>query len=119
MSKIDICAIIKLRHLSDTVGGVTLICCWVTGNGYLKGHNFVSGVGLPSASSCKDPKYVLNELDPKGSFFFDFKKKKAFFLKELLSYLLYNLLYIYFGGVGKPVLSRVCEEISEKKVRDT
>lgn len=69
MSKIDIFDIIKLRHFSDTVGGVTLICCWMTGNGYLKGHNFVSGVGLPSASSCKDPKYVLNELDPKGSFF--------------------------------------------------
>ena len=47
------------------------------------------------------------------------KKNKAFFLKELLSYLLYNLLYIYFGGVKKSVLSRVCEEISEKKVRDT
>lgn len=53
------------------VGGVTLIFCWVTGNGYLKGHNFVSGVGLPSASSCKDPKYVLDELDPIGSFFFE------------------------------------------------
>ena len=81
MSKIDIFDIIKLRHLSDTVGGVTLICCWVTGNGYLKGHNFVSGVGLPSASSCKDPKYVLNELDPKGSFFLILKKNKAFFSK--------------------------------------
>lgn len=44
---------------------------------------------------------------------------KAFFLKDILSYLLYNLLYIYFGGVKKSVLSRVCEEISEKKVRDT
>ncbi len=44
---------------------------------------------------------------------------KAFFLKEILSYLLYNLLYIYFGGVKKSVLSGVFEEISEKKVRDT
>lgn len=44
---------------------------------------------------------------------------KGFFLKELLSYLLYNLLYIYFGGVKKSVLSRVYEEISDKKVRDT
>ena len=79
----------------------------------------MSGVGLPSASSCKDPKYVLNELDPKGSFFLILKKMKAFFLKELLYNLLYNLLYIYFGGVKKSVLSRVCEEISEKKVRDT
>ena len=44
---------------------------------------------------------------------------KAFFLKELLYNLLYNLLYIYFGGVKKSVLSRVCEEIHDKKVRDT
>ena len=101
MSKTDICDILEVRHLSDTVGGVTLICCWVTGNGYLKGHNFVSGVGLPSASSCKDPKYVLNELDPKGSFFFEkLKKMKAFFLKELLSYLLY-IYFIYTLGGAK------------------
>ena len=39
---------------------------------------------------------------------------KAFFLKELL----YNLLYIYFGGAKKPVLSRVCEIIHEKKIRE-
>lgn len=44
---------------------------------------------------------------------------ETFFLKEILSYLLYNLLYIYFGGVEKSVLSRVCEEISDKKIRDT
>lgn len=44
---------------------------------------------------------------------------KGVFLKELLYNLLYNLLYIYFGGVKKSVLSRVYEEISDKKVRDT
>lgn len=79
----------------------------------------MSGVGLPSASSCKDPKYVLNELDPKGSFFLIFKKKEGFFSKEVTLILTLYILYIYFRGVKKSVLSRVCEEISEKKIRDT
>ena len=29
----------------------------------------MSGVGLPSASCCKDPLYLLNEIGPFGSFF--------------------------------------------------
>lgn len=80
----------------------------------------MSGVGLPSASSCKDPKYVLNELDPKGSFFFEkLKQNEGFFSKGVTFILTLYILYIYFRGGEKSVLSRVCEEISEKKVRDT
>ena len=79
----------------------------------------MSGVGLPSASSCKDPEYVLRAWPDRVFFFLKNKKMKAFFLKDILSYLLYNLLYIYTLGCQKSVLSRVCEEISDKKVRDT
>lgn len=44
----------------------------------------MSGVGLPSASSCKDPKYVLNELDPKGSFLFlGWRKWGDFFAEKI------------------------------------
>lgn len=42
------------------------------------------------------------------------KKIRLFFLKEILSY----LLYIYFREVKKSVISRVFTEMSEKKVRE-
>ena len=44
---------------------------------------------------------------------------KAFFSKGVTFILTLYILYIYFGGVKKSVLSRVCEEISDKKIRDT
>ena len=46
----------------------------------------MSGVGLPSASSCKDPNTFLRAWPDRV--FFLILKSKAFFLKELL----YNLL---------------------------
>ena len=67
----------------------------------------------------KTPDAFLRDWPDRVFFFEKLKKNEGFFLKELLSYLLYNLLYIYFGGVKKSVLSRVCEEIHDKKVRDT
>ena len=51
-----------MRRLSDTVGGVKLFIVRQLETDSSKGHYFVSGVGLPSASSCKDPEYVFKSL---------------------------------------------------------
>ena len=58
--------------------------------------------------------------NPLGSFFFlKIKKMRVFFSKVVTFILTLYILYIYFGGVKKSVLSRVCESIHDKKVRDT
>jgi hypothetical protein len=52
--------------------------------------------------------------------FFGRKEKKGcFFSKEDTFILTLYILYIYFRGSKKPVLSRVYEPIHDKKVRDT
>lgn len=119
MSKTDICDILEVRRLSDTVGGVKLFIVGQLETDSSKGTILCRVWDCLQLRAVKTPNTFLRAWPDRVSFFFDFKKNKAFFLKELLSYLLYNLLYIYFGGVKKSVLSRVCEEISEKKVRDT
>lgn len=119
MSKTDICDIIKLRRLSDTVGGVKLFIVGQLETGSSKGTILCRVWDCLQLRAVKTPNTFLRARPKRVFFFLIFKKIRLFFLKELLSYLLYNLLYIYFGGVKKSVLSRVCEEISEKKVRDT
>ena len=52
-------------------------------------------------------------------FFSEERKKGVFFSKEVTFILTLYILYIYFRGSKKPVLSRVCEAIHDKKVRDT
>lgn len=67
-----------MRHLSDTVGGVSSFYSWGTGNRELKGHKFVSGVGLPSAFGCKDP---VRKKDLVRSFFIFFSNSVVFFVE--------------------------------------
>lgn len=119
MSKTDICDILEVRRLSDTVGGVKLFIVGQLETDSSKGTILCRVWDCLQLRAVKTPNTFLRAWPDRVFFFFDFKKSKAFFLKELLYNLLYNLLYIYFGGVKKSVLSRVFEEISEKKVRDT
>ena len=107
-----------MRRLSDTVGGVKLFIVGQLETDSSKVTILCRVWDCLQLRAVKTPNTFLRAW-PDRVFFFDFKKNKAFFLKELLYYLLYYLLYIYFGGVKKSVLSRVCEEISDKKVRDT
>ena len=58
-----------MRHLSDTVGGVNLIFVGRLETDSSKGTFYVSGVGLPSALSCKDPEFKYKK-DPNRSFLF-------------------------------------------------
>ena len=52
-------------------------------------------------------------------FFRKKRKKGCFFSKEDTFILTLYILYIYFRGSKKPVLSRVCESIHENFIRDT
>ena len=65
-----------MRRLSDTVGGVKLFIVGQLETDSSKGTIFVSGVGLPSTSSCKDPEYVLRAWPDRV--FFLILKNKAF-----------------------------------------
>ena len=63
-----------MRHLSDTVGGVNLIFVGRLETDSSKGTFYVSGVGLPSALSCKDPE--LNIKKTITGLFFVFRVRK-------------------------------------------
>lgn len=52
-------------------------------------------------------------------FFLKNKKNEGFFFKGNTFILTLYILYIYFRGLKKPVISRGCEEINEKKTRVT
>lgn len=120
VSKIDNSDIITVRRLSDTVGGVYLFIVGQLETDSSKGTISCRVWDCLQLWAVKTPDTFLRDWPDRASlFFWKIKKMKAFFLKAILSYLLYNLLYIYFGGVKKSVLSRVCDEISDKKIRDT
>ena len=106
MSKTDICDILEMRRLSDTVGGVKLFIVGQLETDSSKGTILCRVWDCLQLRAVKTPNTFLRAW-PDRVFFLILKKNKAFFLKELLSYLLYNLLYIYFGVVKKSVLSRV------------
>lgn len=108
-----------MRRLSDTVGGVKLFIVGQLETDSSKGTILCRVWDCLQLRAVKTPNTFLRAWPDRVFFFLILKKIRLFFLKELLYYLLYYLLYIYFGGVKKSVLSRVCEEISDKKVRDT
>lgn len=119
MSKTDICDILEVRRLSDTVGGVKLFIVGQLETDSSKGTILCRVWDCLQLRAVKTPNTFLRARPKRVFFFFDFKKNKAFFSKGVTFILTLYILYIYFGGVKKSVLSRVCEEISEKKVRDT
>ena len=65
-----------MRHLSDTVGGVNLIFVGRLETDSSKGTFYVSGVGLPSALSCKDPELNIKKTITGLFFFFVFRVRK-------------------------------------------
>ena len=107
-----------MRRLSDTVGGVKLFIVGQLETDSSKGTILCRVWDCLQLRAVKTPDAFLRDW-PDRVFFFDFKKNKAFFSKGVTFILTLYILYIYFGGAKKPVLSRVCEAIHEKKVRDT
>lgn len=92
MSKIDICDIIKLRRLSDTVGGVKLFIVGQLETDSSKGTILCRVWDCLQLRAVKTPNTFLRAWPDRVFFFLILKKIRLFFLKELL----YNLLYIYF-----------------------
>ena len=108
-----------MRRLSDTVGGVKLFIVGQLETDSSKGTILCRVWDCLQLRAVKTPNTFLRAWPDRVFFFFDFKKNEGFFSKGVTLILTLYILYIYFGGVKKSVLSRVCEEISDKKVRDT
>ena len=98
MSKTDICDILEVRRLSDTVGGVKLFIVGQLETDSSKGTILCRVWDCLQLRAVKTPDTFLRAW-PDRVFFFDFKKKiRLFFLKELLSYLLYIYFIYTLGG---------------------
>jgi len=108
-----------MRRLSDTVGGVKLFIVGQLETDSSKGTILCRVWDCLQLRAVKTPDTFLRAWPDRVFFFLIFKKNKAFFSKGVTFILTLYILYIYFRGSKKPVLSRVCESIHEKKVRDT
>lgn len=97
MSKTDICDILEVRRLSDTVGGVKLFIVGQLETDSSKGTILCRVWDCLQLRAVKTPNTFLRAW-PDRVFFFDFKKNKAFFSKgvTLLLTLLLTL-YILWG----------------------
>ena len=97
MSKTDICDILEVRRLSDTVGGVKLFIVGQLETDISKGTILCRVWDCLQLRAVKTPNTFLRAW-PDRVFFFDFKKNKAFFSKgvTLLLTLLLTL-YILWG----------------------
>jgi hypothetical protein len=97
VSKTDICDILEVRRLSDTVGGVKLFIVGQLETDSSKGTILCRVWDCLQLRAVKTPNTFLRAW-PDRVFFFDFKKNKAFFSKgvTLLLTLLLTL-YILWG----------------------
>lgn len=97
MSKTDICDILEVRRLSDTVGGVKLFIVGQLETDSSKGTILCRVWDCLQLRAVKTPNTFLRAW-PDRVFFFDFKKKEGFFSKgvTLLLTLLLTL-YILWG----------------------
>lgn len=100
MSKTDICDILEVRRLSDTVGGVKLFIVGQLETDSSKGTILCRVWDCLQLRAVKTPNTFLRAWPDRVFFFLILKKNKAFFLKELLSHLLY-IYFIYTLGVSK------------------